>query len=309
MKENITPLLPDTALEYFRDSSEISYKSYLRATSLRVCLENIVETVFIYIAENAEDKEAWLKKKLFNKIKTLENYFPEDIINRLHNIRKIGNSGAHQSNHNELDNEDINLALVDLSKVCEWTITSYFKKYGFNVDSWVPTVLSTLPPIYRIRILEDVFSYNETNLDSKSNLLEHLSNAQKWHEDVFNGIIPISEAIATPEQKNKYSEILLIIDKLSMAYLKNGDYDKSIQFIKECFDKNLINEQFLDEMLDKLEMLNREISNLPISRNLQDTKDIFRKMLAAIKEEEYSLFITIFTAVVAQNELEKLPNL
>lgn len=36
------PLIPESALKYFEDSSQISYNEYLRAYSLRNCLENIV---------------------------------------------------------------------------------------------------------------------------------------------------------------------------------------------------------------------------------------------------------------------------
>jgi hypothetical protein len=310
MQENKNPLLPDDALEYFKDSSNLSYKNYFRAISLRSCLENIVETVFIYIASNTENRNMWLKKSLSQKIKTLESYFPKDIITSLHKIRKIGNTGAHQSNHHELDETEINSALDDISKVCEWTIISYFKKYGFNVNSWVPTILSTLPPVYRVRILEELFSYHEENLDSKSNLIEHLSIAQQqWHRDVSNAIISSFEPATIPEEENKYPEIFLIIDKLSMAYLKNGSYEKGVEFIDQCFEKEIINDWFSYEMKDKLEMLNNEISNLPISRNLQDTKDIFKKILAEVEENEYSLFMTLFTAVVAQNELKNFPHL
>ena len=42
-----SPLMPMNALEYFLDG-ESSNRLYLRATSIRNCLENIVETIFMY---------------------------------------------------------------------------------------------------------------------------------------------------------------------------------------------------------------------------------------------------------------------
>ena len=51
MEENsILPLLPKTSLGYFEDAQS-SNKLYLRATSIRSCLENIVDTVFIHLVD------------------------------------------------------------------------------------------------------------------------------------------------------------------------------------------------------------------------------------------------------------------
>ena len=45
-EKKLSPLMPTEALEYFLDS-ESSNRLYLRATSIRNCLENIVETIFL----------------------------------------------------------------------------------------------------------------------------------------------------------------------------------------------------------------------------------------------------------------------
>lgn len=129
--ENIThePLLPETALEYFNDTLDISYKDYMRATSLRLCLENIVNSVFIYLTDENKiiKSKQWHDKTLNDKIKHVGSFFPKEILTKIHNIRKTGNDGPHEKNHKNLAIDKVTSALEDLSKICEWIIISYFK--------------------------------------------------------------------------------------------------------------------------------------------------------------------------------------
>lgn len=254
------PLLPKSALEYFSDGNSDN-KLYLRATRIRNCLENIVETIFVHIVD-VENKREWKKKDLNGKLELLKNFFPDDIKNRLHDIRKVGNKGAHQSGHKNLNEININLTLNDLSKICEWTIFSYFKKNGFVEHPWILTVFSTLPPIYRVRILEELLK--SLNID-RNELLQYQ-----------------------------------VVDRLAMAYLKNRERVKSINFIQRMYDEKMINELFKEQMLDKLESLWNEIDNLPISTNIEQTKMKLDRILSKVKKEEESLFITLFTAIISQ---------
>lgn len=251
------------------------------------------------IKDNGINVNQWKKKKLEEKIKDLENYFPQDISNRIHDIRKVGNKGAHQSGHKNLKEEELNKILIDLSKICEWTILSYFKNNGFEQHPWLPTIFSTLQPIYRIRILEDLFE----SLDiSNEELLKYQDEIQDYHNKVMTGIILPSFSYDIPEREKKLGGILLIIDKLAMAYLKNKEHTKSIEFIERCFEQSIINKRFKDEMIDKLEMLWGEIDNLPISQSIKDTKNNFDKVISAVKKEEECLFVTLFAAVISQEQ-------
>jgi len=290
--DSILPLLPKSALEYFEDI-ESSNKLYLKATSMRNCLENIVDTIFKHIVEHDNiNLNQWNNKNLFNKLNFLEDYFPQEQYTSIHEIRLIGNKGAHQKNHNELTEDNINITLNNLSKLSEWTIIAYFKKYGFKTTSWLPTIFSTLQPIYRIRILEQYF--DSLHIDKKL----FINHQEKIQYNIDNFIVLSQDDIT--KQEIELDEIILVIDKLSMAYLKNKQYKKSIDFIENCFDKNIINERLKSEMLEKLNMLWKEIDRLPISNNIQDTKEKFDSIMKVVKEEEKTLFITLFTAVISQ---------
>ncbi len=65
-QSNLEPLLPEKAIEYFHDASQ-PYKDYLRAVSIRNCLEYIVDTVFIYIANDGNAETRWAKKDCLKK--------------------------------------------------------------------------------------------------------------------------------------------------------------------------------------------------------------------------------------------------
>jgi len=308
---NNIPLLPESVIRYFENSSSISYDEYIRAISLRTCLDNIVNTIFLFFTEFPIREEVWKKKNLNEKINLSKSYFSNEIFDRLHNIRKIGNKGAHYTSQTMLSHEEINLALEDISKVCEWTITTYLKKYGFKQKSWIPTMLSTLPPVYRVSILEELLNYFSKNILNKHELLDYLDYIQTSETSYFNKLAlgemtfeEYKELTSNPlPREEEFSQILLLIDKLAMAYLKNGNFDKSIEFIHLQYNKNLINEVFKEQMIEKLHLLEKKRENLPISKNLQETKKYFKEILSVVKKEEYSLFLTLFTAIVAEDEL------
>lgn len=223
--DSILPLLPKTSLSYYQDA-ESANKLYLRATSIRSCLENIVDTVFVHLVDFENDCTAkqWEKKTLNNKLIMLKRFFPEDINTKIHSIRQLGNKGAHQKGHSSLTDESVDETLKILSRVCEWTIFSYFQKNGFNHDSWMPTIFSTLQPAYRIRILEDLFSSLNINTDE---LIRHQNLVQENNRQIFSGEIPLGLDYAPMQKERELAAILLIVDKLAMAYLKNKQRNKS----------------------------------------------------------------------------------
>jgi len=301
----LAPLLSEDALDYFLDSADINSKNYHRATSLRVCLEHVVNTVFIHIAgvnvNNEQERKNWVKKPLFDRINDLKSFFTDDVLDSFHRIRKIGNSGAHPEGHSDLTQNEIDSALEDLSGVCEWTLIAYFKKHGFCTESWLPTVFSTLPPAYRVRVLESLFQDIEERIDKKD-LVAYLTKVQTDHSKLFSGEISYEEFKKPIVDAKRFEEILLVIDKLAMAYLKSGADQKSFAFIDECYKKEYINETFVGQMNEKLEMLAEGMKNLPIASNIEETRANLKEIYKVVPEDERSLFITIFSAIIAENK-------
>lgn len=59
-------------------------------------------------------------------------------------------------------------------------------------------------------------------------------------------------------------------------------------------------------MTDKINTLNLHLKDLPISKGLEDARKRFNEILPAIDPQEYSLFLVIFSAIVAQNDVETI---
>lgn len=187
-----------------------------------------------------------------------------------------------------------------MSKICEWTIAAYFVKNGFTEHPWIPTVFSTLPPIYRIHTLEEVL-VSESEKIKCVDVINHLKDVQGYHEQVIAGRI-MSKAYEEPsENQKRIGGFLLLIDKLAMAYLKNRERLKSMRFVEDMHNNGYVNDLFKEQMLDKLESLWEEIDNLPISVNLEETRKNLDKILPAVKQEEESLFVTLFAAITSQS--------
>ncbi len=260
-----------------------------------------MDTVFVHLVDFEADCTAkqWERKTLNNKLIVLERFFPPDINAKIHSIRQLGNTGAHQKGHSSLTDKNVDETLKTLSRVCEWTIFSYFQKNGFNHDSWMPTIFSTLQPAYRIRILEDLFASLNINTDE---LIRHQNLVQENHRQIFSGEISPDFNYVPSQKERELAAILLVIDKLAMAYLKNKERNKSKEFIEACFNKGVINEQFRFEMNDKLDLLWSEIDGLPIAQSMEDTIYNFEQVMKAVRKEDESLFVTMFTAVISQNE-------
>lgn len=97
--------------------------------------------------------------------------------------------------------------------------------------------------------------------------------------------------------KNNKSNID-IIDKLSMAYLKNGDKDGSIKFLNDLLDNNYITKQYHTIFLQKINNLSKYLGHFDISRNIMDTKRIFQLLCTDNVINEYQEFINIFSILI-----------
>lgn len=300
-------LLPKTAIEYLNDASE-QKKDYLKVSAIRIAFDEIINTVFVYLSNKNVTK--WEDKTINERLQSVEKFFPNDILNKLHHIRKYANNGPHKNLHAKLTPEETSSLMNDIQHVCEWVLTSYFIKYGFNKEDWVATILSTLPPIFRINILEPVFQNLKNSID-KNKLINYLNEVQTYNKEmmdtIISGNIDKVEGLKIISQSNPskdddtHSNFLLLIDKLSLAYMKNRDIDKSHEFISQCLCDGYINNQFYDEMIDEVDSLYNQIDTLPISKNLNDTKKKLNELLPEIEKSNCKLFGMIFLSIVSQN--------
>lgn len=303
-------LIPEESIEYFFDAINIDQKKYLRAASIRFCLENIVETVFLHISgknEVGKIKIKWKKATLGERIGMLQDYFPEEIIDKIRKIKKLGDKGSHPKSHDLITQNEIDYVLKDLSHVCEWSLLAYFLKYGFDIHPWLPTILSTLPPENRIRILEKLFDNTVALVMNKEGLEKYQTALAIKQDAILNGdfdvLLNVKELFGETAEIKEFGQLHLLVDKLAMAYLKNNMYEKSLKFILDCFEQNLISDNYKNCMVYKIDDMKPELQQFNISRSISDARYKYKELLKIVDKKDESLFVTIFTAVLAVNEL------
>ena len=82
--------------------------------------------------------------------------------------------------------------------------------------------------------------------------------------------IYILERVSQKDQGN-----IMLIDKLAMAYLKNGEKENAIQYLKREKDNENLDEVIYEQLVDKIELLDRSMDKFDIAKNIGDVARIF----------------------------------
>lgn len=162
MGDITVPLVSPLSRKYYNYASEQSERKHHRAEDVRICLEYICDhLILIFVSE--QDKEKWKDYKLHDKLKASRNFLDNKTVDRLLAAKVIGNMGVHEGEEGNYSEKDIVDSLNSIKDFSLEIFYVYFEKNGFsgNKRTWVPTVFSTLPPIYRVKILEKY--YNNCN--------------------------------------------------------------------------------------------------------------------------------------------------
>lgn len=248
------PLISPVSRKYYEYALENNRKHY-RAEDIRICMEYICDEI-IYEFVSEKHKERWGDYNLHAKLKASKEFINKKVVNKLIEAKIMANTGVHTGEEGNYTEDDIEKAIEAIRNFSLEVFYSYFKINGFKSDkpTWVPTVFSTLPPIYRIRILEKY--YNECN--------------------------------------NEY----FVIDKLSKAYLKGGFKKKARNFLLKCLEKNEIYDYEYYVLMKSLVVIEKDLENLPIANNLEESKNNFNELLLSIEEDERDSFICLVSLIL-----------
>lgn len=93
---------------------------------------------------------------------------------------------------------------------------------------------------------------------------------------------------------NNDGENLNIIDKLSMAYLKNNEKNKSIYFLNNLYKDDIINNSYHEDFLWKVNNLEINLHKFDISRNMKMAKEKFKELDSLNLLDKYREFVSIF---------------
>ena len=112
--------------------------------------------------------------------------------------------------------------------------------------------------------------------------------------------IYILERVSQKDQGN-----IMLIDKLTMAYLKNGEKENAMQYLKsEKYNGNL-DELMYEQLVDKIELLDRSMDKFDIAKNILDVARIFECLFSLPDYNKYPEFINIFLVLVTGYNKEK----
>ena len=154
--ETNQPLISPLSRKYYNYATEQDSKKHHRAEDVRICLEKICNDIIVDMVSD-KDRSGWSKYKLHDKLNASSQFLDNDtILSKMIDAKVIGNKGVHDGEEGDYDVKDIEEALAVIKEFSLEIFVSYFVKNGFNTqkESWIPTVFSILPPIYRVQILE-----------------------------------------------------------------------------------------------------------------------------------------------------------
>lgn len=157
------PLISPVSRKYYNYANEKDNRKHYRAEDVRICLEYICDEIIKdFVSET--DKKNWNSYDLHGKLKASKNFLDKKVVDELIKAKIVGNKGVHSGEEGDYNEADIENAIDSISKFSLEIFLSYFKRNGFNAQkpTWIPTVFSTLPPIYRIEILEKYYQYDNS---------------------------------------------------------------------------------------------------------------------------------------------------
>ena len=164
MKNLTVPLISPLSRKYYQYAFDSEEKIHHRAEDVRICLEKICDSIIIQLVSPAT-KMKWGGFKLHHKLESCNEFMDPIIVKQLLNAKAIGNIGAHEGEEGNYSQQDINDCLEAIKEFSLEVFYSFFVRNGFGDSeekSWIPTVFSTLPPIYRIYILEKYYTVKPT---------------------------------------------------------------------------------------------------------------------------------------------------
>lgn len=254
----IPMLLPVNMEEYYEAAKQEDLPIKLRATSVRLCLEGMLDLYFKkkIIDDTSITAKKWDNSKLHMKIEHVSKQYDSSIKEKFDLVRHTGNKGAHING--EVDVAKLTESIEIINELLIDVIVIYFNKYPLGTQNPVLTMLSAFPPIYRVKVLEKI-------------------------------------------RKNDAQNIVLI-DKLSMAYLKSDNRVQAFSYLRQALEKDDLSELNYASLVDKLQLLDYHMDKFDRAKGVEDTKRIFTTIINPKDVDDYREFTMIVSALIYGEE-------
>ena len=120
-----------------------------------------------------------------------------------------------------------------------------------------------------------------------------------------DGTLPPIYRIQILEKYYKKDNSAFVIDKLSKAYLKNGNAEQAEKYLKDCYEKGeLTNVQYWWLMND-VSLLKAQLHKLPISKDLENARNNFNSLLPYIGEEKSDGFVCLVSSILNGKDVNR----
>lgn|GEM_PF-1848501 len=270
MEEIMNKPIPLEGKNCFYDmiSNENSFEA--KANASRRYAEMIISLFLTSEIKLEKNSDKFNAKSLGNKIRSLQKYYDNKIIQSLYFIKSIGDKGSHYNVNNKLTEKEI-IKVVEVSLgLFELILIDYFKKTRLDKTYNTARIFSTLFPNVRVNIL--------------------------------------SKLINLKQIKNRYDEEVL--HKYLLALVKSGRKNKAYRVLDEAKKNGINDNLYIqekDSIRIILEGMNK--NELPIPQKIEDCKRNYNEVLKTLdchEMEDNNRLITIMDTLLKQIEPSKM---
>ncbi|WP_312773509.1 hypothetical protein [Pseudomonas rhodesiae] len=251
-----------------------------KASTARWYAEMMIDLFFSYEAKSNLGEDAFNKLSLGDKISILRKPGAEKLTQSLDLIKDFGDKASHYQPGRVIKESDVEKVVTLSLELFDLALIDLMKNGGIRKTEITAKLFSTFLPSIRIRVLKSIINMRFIRPDSD--------------EDMF------------------------ILDKILLAYTKNGEIKKARRLLEKLQKQGALPQSHVEFWKEKIQIIQEKLEAgiLPVSENISDCRRNFENVLSQMNEsekEQNSDLIKVFEVMLAQVEPsdlgDKIPDL
>jgi len=240
----------------------------------------MIDLFFSYEAKSNLGEDAFNKLSLGDKISILRKPGAEKLTQSLDLIKDFGDKASHYQPGRVIKESDVEKVVTLSLELFDLALIDLMKNGGIRKTEITAKLFSTFLPSIRIRVLKSIINMRFIRPDSD--------------EDMF------------------------ILDKILLAYTKNGEIKKARRLLEKLQKQGALPQSHVEFWKEKIQIIQEKLEAgiLPVSENISDCRRNFENVLSQMNEsekEQNSDLIKVFEVMLAQVEPsdlgDKIPDL
>jgi len=251
-----------------------------KASTARWYAEMMIDLFFSYEAKSNLGEDSFNKLSLGDKISILRKPGAEKLTQSLDLIKDFGDKASHYQPGRVIKESDVERVVTLSLELFDLALIDLMKNGGIRKTEITAKLFSTFLPSIRIRVLKSIINMRFIRPDSD--------------EDMF------------------------ILDKILLAYTKNGEIKKARRLLEKLQKQGALPQSHVEFWKEKIQIIQEKLEAgiLPVSENISDCRRNFENVLSQMNEsekEQNSDLIKVFEVMLAQVEPsdlgDKIPDL